>query len=54
MARKRKKKAAAARGRRKAPGGASWRTHFGRTAKKCFAEGPTSGKMLGACMKREL
>lgn len=48
---KRKKRA---RAKRRTPGGVSWRTHFGRTAKQCFAKGPHSGKEFGRCMKASL
>jgi hypothetical protein len=39
---------------RKGPGGVAWRTHFGRTAKACFAKGVHSGKEFGRCMKANL
>lgn len=32
----------------------AWNRHFGTVAKRCFAEGPTSGKELGRCMKKSL
>jgi hypothetical protein len=43
MARRRKKRKITA-----------WNRKFGRVAKACFREGPTSGKMLGSCIKRGL
>jgi len=32
----------------------AWNRKFGAAAKACFREGPTSGKMLGACVKAAL
>lgn len=43
MARRRKKRKITA-----------WNRKFGAAAKACFREGPTSGKQLGACVKRAL
>lgn len=54
MARKKKKKKARRAATRKAPKGTTWRTHFGKTAKACFREGPTSGTKFGECMKDNL
>lgn len=31
-----------------------WNKKFGAAAKACFAEGPTSGKMLGRCVRERL
>lgn len=51
MARKKKRKAARSRKKR---GSSAWNRHFGTVAKACFREGPTSGKELGRCMKKNL
>lgn len=32
----------------------AWNRKFGAAAKACFKEGPTSGKQLGACVKKAL
>ena len=32
----------------------AWNRKFGAAARECFRQGPTSGKMLGACVKRKL
>lgn len=32
----------------------AWNRKFGAAAKACFREGPTSGKQLGACVRKAL
>lgn len=32
----------------------AWNRKFGAVAKACFRQGPTSGRMLGQCMKAQL
>lgn len=43
MARRRKKRKITA-----------WNRKFGEAARACFKEGPTSGKILGSCVKARL